>query len=327
MHPLFARLHHQQPVTVPSLKDFKLLKVIGKGSFGKVILVRHIETNVYYAMKVLLLSSIFQRKQVAHTRAERSVLAQLTHPFAAQLRFAFKTRTRLYFVLDYCPGGELYFHLQKQGGFNEATVRFCLAQLVCILEHLHNLNVIYRYVVQFAICVVLYCCHRRYPCRCIIADVLLPMDYCRCIIPSPCLCLLYHYITSSCAIPLSLIPIHLLPHSDLKPENILFREDGYIALTDFGLAKPGVCGSRDAKTVCGTPEYLAPEIVAREGYGKAADWWALGALAYEMCVGVPLFVSKDEAGLYKKILTAPIKPPRGVSKNAQDFIMSKCFPR
>jgi len=90
-------------------------------------------------------------------------------------------------------------------------------------------------------------------------------------------------------------------YRDLKPENVLVGADGYIKLTDFGLSKEGIKGHKDAKSLCGTAEYLSPEILQRQGHGKATDWWSYGAIIYEMLVGLPPFYSKDRDKLYQNI--------------------------
>ena len=87
----------------------------------------------------------------------------------------------------------------------------------------------------------------------------------------------------------------------LKPENVLVSGDGYIKLTDFGLSKENISGQKDAKSLCGTAEYLSPEILLRQGYGKVTDWWSFGAIIYEMLVGLPPFYSKDKQKLYENI--------------------------
>lgn len=99
----------------------------------------------------------------------------------------------------------------------------------------------------------------------------------------------------------------------LKPENILIGADGYAKLTDFGLSKENVLGSHEAKSLCGTAEYLSPEVLISrqqqqqldidqcDGYGKASDWWSFGALIYEMLCGIPPFYSKDREQLYQNI--------------------------
>jgi hypothetical protein len=126
------------------LKDFVLLKVVGKGSFGKVMQVRNKHTGRIYAMKVLAKANIIRRNQVEHTRTERNVLGRINHPFIVGLNAAFQTADKLYFVLDYCAGGELFFHLGREGRFAEERTRFYAAQITLALEHLHNLGVIYR---------------------------------------------------------------------------------------------------------------------------------------------------------------------------------------
>lgn len=88
-------------------------------------------------------------------------------------------------------------------------------------------------------------------------------------------------------------------YRDLKPENILIDKDGYIKLSDFGLAKMAL----DSNTFCGTPEYIAPEILAGVGYTTTADWWALGILTYEMLTGVPPFYDKDRNVMFHNIET------------------------
>jgi serine/threonine protein kinase len=127
-----------------SLEDFSLIRVIGKGSFGKVTLVRKKDNSKVFAMKILSKSYIVKRKQVEHTRTERKVLAVVSHPFIVSLHYAFQTKDKLYFVLDYCPGGELFFHLTRLGKFDEPMTRFYSAELVVALEHLHSLGVVYR---------------------------------------------------------------------------------------------------------------------------------------------------------------------------------------
>jgi len=86
--------------------------------------------------------------------------------------------------------------------------------------------------------------------------------------------------------------------SSLKPENVLIDADGYIKITDFGLSKGGIKGNKGATSICGTPEYLAPEILERKGHGKAVDWWTLGAILYEMLTGYPPFYTKTREELF-----------------------------
>jgi len=108
------------------------MKVIGKGSYGKVMLVRHKaegEDHVY-AMKMLRKENVIKRNQVEHTKTERNVLEAVSHPFIVTLYYAFQTPKKLYFVLEYCPGGELFFHLSRAGRFSEGRCRFYTSEIM-----------------------------------------------------------------------------------------------------------------------------------------------------------------------------------------------------
>lgn len=234
-----------------SLESFEMLKVIGRGSFGKVMQVRRKGENTIYAMKILKKKNVIQRNQVAHTKAERKILEALSHPFCMHLRYAFQTETKLYLVLDYYTGGELFFHLKKRRRFREPEARIMVAEVGMALGHLHSLDVIYR---------------------------------------------------------------------DLKPENILLDERGHVCLTDFGLSKELEIENQEAHTFCGTPEYLAPEIVLNKGHGKAVDWWSLGILLYELTVGIPPFYSQNVHEMYQLIKQAPLRFPPKLSSECKKLI-------
>ena len=100
-------------------------------------------------------------------------------------------------------------------------------------------------------------------------------------------------------------------YRDLKPENILIDDEGYLKLTDFGFAK--YCETR-TYTLCGTPEYLAPEVLLNKGHGKPVDWWTLGILTYEMIAGIDPFNDDDPMAISQKILKGKIKFPRDFDK-------------
>lgn len=213
--------------------------MLGRGAFGKVMQVRKKDDGKIYAMKILKKSAIADRNQVEHTKAERAILENLVHPFLMTLRFAFQSKDKLYLVLDYFQGGELFFHLKTQRRFSEDTARIYVAEIALAFGHLHSLGVIYR---------------------------------------------------------------------DLKPENVLLDDSGHVCLTDFGLAKE-LQESEKTQTFCGTPEYLAPEIIDTAGHDKAVDWWSLGILLYELTVGIPPFYSNNVNEMYEKIKTGTLKFP------------------
>eukprot|EP00455_Lapot_gusevi_P042692 TRINITY_DN509_c0_g1_i2.p1 TRINITY_DN509_c0_g1~~TRINITY_DN509_c0_g1_i2.p1 ORF type:complete len:541 (+),score=170.49 TRINITY_DN509_c0_g1_i2:57-1679(+) len=232
--------------------DFEFMKVIGRGSFGKVMQVRKKDTGKIYAMKILKKETIIARNQVDHTRAERLILQSLQHPFLMGLRFAFQTADKLYFVLDYLQGGELFFHLRQKRRFTEEEAKFIVAEIASALGHLHSLDIIYR---------------------------------------------------------------------DLKPENILLDEKGHVCLTDFGLSKD-VQENQKAHTFCGTPEYLAPEVVMNVGHTKEVDWWSLGILLYELTVGIPPFYSQNVNEMYQKIQFGVLRLPPFLSDNCKALIIA-----
>lgn len=130
-----------------SVADFDLMKVVGKGAFGKVMLVQKksgVGEGQIFAMKVLKKAVIAAKGQVEHTKSERSILCEIRHPFVVRLRFAFQSDDKLYLVTDYYNGGSLFYHLRKSRSFSEDRARFYAAELLTALDHLHKQNVIYR---------------------------------------------------------------------------------------------------------------------------------------------------------------------------------------
>ncbi|XP_051921793.1 serine/threonine-protein kinase Sgk2b [Hippocampus zosterae] len=228
--------------------DFDYLKVIGKGSFGKVLLARHRKLGGYFAVKVLHKQTVVMRKEQQHVMVERSVLLKgVQHPFLVGLHYSFQTPNMLYFVVDYVNGGELFYHLQRERSFPESRAAFYAAEMALALGYLHSLDIVYR---------------------------------------------------------------------DLKPENILLDSEGHVKLTDFGLCKEGVAVGGLMHTFCGTPEYLAPEVLQGHMYSPAVDWWGLGCVLFEMLHGLPPFYSNSKTEMFEKILHAPLHLRSGISEAA-----------
>lgn len=233
------------------LSSFLTLSVIGKGSYAEVLLVRNKKDNKLYAMKCIKKKTIALEKQETHIMTERNVLiAMKGQPFFVKVHATFQTEKCLYFVLDYCPGGELYRILRRYRHFSERETQFYAAQLVLAIEMMHNKNILYR---------------------------------------------------------------------DLKPENVLIDSDGYIKITDFGLSKQNV-EKNEAKSICGTPEYIAPEIIRKKAYGKPVDWWTLGAFIYEMLVGTPPFYVSNRHDLFQHIKHDDPKYPFYFSSNLKSLL-------
>lgn len=235
-----------------TLDDFTILKVVGRGSFGKVMLVQKKDTKMVYAMKSLRKDALLEREQVEHTRTEKSIMQHINHPYLVKLEYAFTSPDKIYFVMDYMRGGELFFHLKEAKKLSEDRAKFYAAQIALALGHLHSQNVVYR---------------------------------------------------------------------DLKPENILMDDLGNVHLTDFGMAKfLGEGGT--TQSFVGTPEYLAPEIIACSGHGVTADWWSYGILLYEMLVGIPPFYNQNIQLMYELIQHGELRFPQRnpLSPEAQDII-------
>lgn len=257
LHSEYTHTKNNKPWTV---NDFELIKVLGKGAYGKVMLARRKEDSkqTLYAMKTMRKALLAKQDQILHASTERYILQNLRNPFLTHLMYAFQTPDKLYMVLEYLPGGELFFWLKKEKRFSEDRVRLYAAELTLALETLHEADICYR---------------------------------------------------------------------DIKPENILLDAAGHLRVTDFGLAKGNITGSGaegGTKTYCGTPEYLAPEMLENKGHGKAVDWWGLGILTYEMLVGIPPFFDSNVQRMYHKILHDTLRFPkaenRKVGENAKDFL-------
>lgn len=230
------------------LSDFELRETLGTGTFGRVRLCRHIETSRYFAIKILKKYEVIRLKQVDHILSEASILQEIDHPFIVNMLKGFMDSDRLYLLLEYVVGGELFSHLRKAGKFPNDVGKYYAAEVILAFDYLHRKNIIYR---------------------------------------------------------------------DLKPENLLLDSDGNIKITDFGFAKRV---TDTTLTLCGTPEYLAPEIIQSKGHGRAADWWALGILLYEMLVGYPPFFDDEPVKIYERILSGKVLFPRWVDSKAKDLI-------
>jgi len=109
-------------------------------------------------------------------------------------------------------------------------------------------------------------------------------------------------------------------YRDLKPENLLLDSSGHIRMTDFGLSKEGIASADRTTTFCGTPEYLAPEVLDGQEYGNVIDWWCLGTLIFEMLTGLPPFYDEDIQKMYNLKMTADLEIPDNVDDNAKDLI-------
>ncbi|KAF0698470.1 Aste57867_10893 [Aphanomyces stellatus] len=127
-----------------SVDDFEFLTVIGKGTFGKVLMVRLKKTQAIYAMKIISKQFLVDMDSVKYMRSERNIMTKINHPFVIGLKYAFQTESKVYLVMEYQPGGELFSHLKNEGLLLEEKAKFYLAEMVLALEHLHLQGIIHR---------------------------------------------------------------------------------------------------------------------------------------------------------------------------------------
>ncbi|XP_010326452.1 uncharacterized protein [Solanum lycopersicum] len=275
--------------------DFELLTMIGKGAFGEVRVCREKTTGHVYAMKKLKKSEMLRRGQVEHVKAERNLLAEVDSNCIVKLYCSFQDDEFLYLIMEYLPGGDMMTLLMRKDTLTEDEARFYVAETVLAIESIH---------------------------------------------------------------------IHNYIHRDIKPDNLLLDRYGHLRLSDFGLCKPLDCSTLEEKdfaggdsahgasrsdgssapkrtqqeqlqhwqknrrtlaySTVGTPDYIAPEVLLKKGYGMECDWWSLGAIMYEMLVGYPPFYSDDPMSTCRKIVNwkSHLKFPEEakLSSEAEDLI-------
>lgn len=231
-----------------TLTNYKKVCVLGTGSFGRVLLVQ--DGAAFWACKIVPKQRIIETKQVEHTKNEKDILLCIESAFVVDQTEFFMDSLNLYFILEFCNGGEMFTIIQRQRKrcFTPEQTKFFAAQTVCAFEYLHNLDI---------------------------------------------------------------------AHRDLKPENMLIDHLGNTKLTDFGFAKRV---DDITYTMCGTPEYLAPEIIANKGYNRAVDWWAVGVLIYEMRCGRSPFEGGSQLDMFAKIRRVQFSFPRDFAPDLQTLI-------
>ena len=249
--------------TPVGLDHFTVHGLVGEGAFGKVMMATKIDTQKVYAMKVIRKAMLFSdATRVSQAITEKQVLQQMAakpHPYVISLRYAFQTEDNIFLVMDLVGGGDMFQLLEAKGRLPEAWVIVYAAEVALALEHVHAHGVLFR---DLKVCDLPH----------------LP--------PSP--------ISPHLPSPTAFTHLHVVTSRDLKPENVMIGVDGHLKLTDFGLSKQleetsGV--DRDpakratTKTICGTPEYIAPEVLQGKPYHQAIDWWTYGCLVYEMVHG------------------------------------------
>uniref|UniRef100_A0A665WKP4 protein kinase C n=1 Tax=Echeneis naucrates TaxID=173247 RepID=A0A665WKP4_ECHNA len=242
---------HEQPARSGPLclQDFKLIAVLGRGHFGKVLLSEYKQTSSLYAIKALKKGDIVARDEVESLMCEKRIFETVNgshHPFLVNLFACFQTPEHVCFVMEYTAGGDLMMHIHADV-FSEPRAVFYSACVVLGLQFLHDHKIVYR---------------------------------------------------------------------DLKLDNLLLDTEGFVKIADFGLCKEGMGFGDRTSTFCGTPEFLAPEVLTDTSYTRAVDWWGLGVLIYEMLVGESPFPGDDEEEVFDSIVNDEVRYPRFLSTEA-----------
>ncbi|KAM9434968.1 serine/threonine-protein kinase N1b isoform 1-T1 [Clarias gariepinus] len=231
------------------LQDFRLVAVLGRGHFGKVLLSEHKNSKKLFAIKALKKGDIIARDEVESLLCEKRIFEIVTgshHPFLVNLFACFQTPEHVCFVMEYTAGGDLMMHIHADV-FSEPRSVFYSACVVLGLQFLHDNKIVYR---------------------------------------------------------------------DLKLDNLLLDTEGFVKIADFGLCKEGMGYGDRTSTFCGTPEFLAPEVLTDTSYTRAVDWWGLGVLIYEMMVGESPFPGDDEEEVFDSIVNDEVRYPRFLSTDA-----------
>ncbi|XP_062553016.1 serine/threonine-protein kinase N isoform X4 [Armigeres subalbatus] len=244
-----SRRQSQAGATGMHIDSFRLLSVLGRGHFGKVILAQYKNTGEYFAIKALKKGDIIARDEVESLLSEKRIFEvanTMRHPFLVNLFACFQTEQHVCFVMEYAAGGDLMMHIHTDV-FSEPRAVFYAACVVLGLQYLHESKIIYR---------------------------------------------------------------------DLKLDNLLLDTEGYVKIADFGLCKEGMGFGDRTGTFCGTPEFLAPEVLTETSYTRAVDWWGLGVLIFEMLVGESPFPGDDEEEVFDSIVNDEVRYPRFLSLEA-----------
>lgn len=234
-----------------SLQDFEIGKPLGKGKFGRVYLAREAKSKYIVALKVIFKEQIEKYKIQHQLRREMEIQTNLRHPNILRLYGWFHDSERIFLILEYAHGGELYGKLRKTGHLSENQAATYILSLTQALAYCHEKDVIHR---------------------------------------------------------------------DIKPENLLLDHEGRLKIADFGWS---VQSRSKRHTMCGTLDYLAPEMVENKAHDYAVDNWTLGILCYEFLYGVPPFEAESQSDTFRRIMKVDLSFPSTpcVSAEAKDLIL------
>ena len=270
-----------------SINDFEIIKPIGKGGFGEVNICRYKEKNKIYAMKRMTFEQLKYKNGLLNFLAEKDILSiNNNNVWMTQLKFSFIDNQYLYLIMDYCPGGDLMSYLINRDTLEEKEARFYLAEIILCVDSLHKMNCIHRDLKP--------------------DNILIGRDG--------------HLKLSDFG--LSFISREtLFPFTENKTDKIIpglfFRktsveedEKNIEIQKSFNETNKSIKTAKSFQNIIaysgvGSPDYMAPELILNEnnkGYGSEIDWWSVGAIFYEMLVGIPPFLSETPQATCEKIV-------------------------
>ncbi|KAK2637188.1 hypothetical protein Ddye_031980 [Dipteronia dyeriana] len=235
------------------MQKYELGRLLGQGTFAKVYYARNIYTGQAVAVKVIEKEKVLKVGLIDQTKREVSVMRLIKHPNVIQLYEVLATKTKIYFVMEYAKGGELFMKV-AEGRVKEERARKYFQQLISAIDFCHSRGVYHR---------------------------------------------------------------------DLKPENLILDENGVLKVSDFGLSALAQGKHLDGllHTICGTPAYVPPEIICKEGYdGAKADIWSCGVILFVLLAGYLPFHDMNLMSLYKKIIKADYKFPGWFSSDVRKLL-------
>lgn len=263
-------------------EDFKFVKLIGKGDVGRVYLVNKKGTKKLYAMKVLSKEEMLKRNKVRRVLTEQELLKTAKHPFIMTLYYTFQSKNFLYFVMEYCGGGEFFRTLQRQPNkrISETAAKHYIAEVVLALEYVHMLGFVYRDLKPENILL-----HSS-------GHIMLTdFDLCK-------------------------------RANDAKLPSVIMSNGSFGKPKIRGIDTASSLGEMRTNSFVGTEEYIAPEVIRGNGHSFSVDWWTVGVLLYEMVYGFTPFKGDDRKATFKNILEREVGFPEypNVSNACKNFI-------
>lgn len=285
-----------------TIREFEPLSIIGRGAFGEVRICRHIETGNIVAIKKMRKEDMLNKNQLMHVRTEREILTA-DNPWIVSLKYSFQDEYFLYLVMDYLPGGDLMNLLMKKDILTEDEARFYTAEMILAVDSVHQLN----------------CIHRDLKPDNILIDKRGHIQ-------------LSDFGLSKIG-DKNIYPLSTKDNSDPRAQNnnediITNHAPGSLSckdVSDHGKTKIKKRTRLMAFSTVGTPDYIAPEVFEKDGYGQEVDWWSIGVMFFEMVVGYPPFFSENPSDTCNKIVKwrqyFSIPPDANLSSEARSLIM------